>query len=224
MFLKNIKYIFASTLRRKILDKLLSDNVGYFKSDSVVLDIGGRDRGKFIKPKNNVKKWIFADIDPSYNPDVVLDVSDMKPIKSNSIDVILATELFEHVAEPQKGIKECFRVLKKGGIFIISAPFLYRIHADPDDFQRWTDKKWIYELETIGFKLEKIEVMGRFFSVMSDNFRFFIQSLPRLIKYILYPLVLMSDFISLLDRTKLILNSKILDSFHGGYFIVATKS
>ena len=86
----------------------------------IVLDIGGRDRGKFRKPKENVEKWIFADINPNHNPDIILDVADMKQIESESIDVINAIELFEHVEKIKKGLRECFRVLKNNGIIIIS--------------------------------------------------------------------------------------------------------
>jgi len=43
----------------------------------VVLDIGGRNRGKFIKPKDKVEKWIFADIESKHKPDIVVDVCDI---------------------------------------------------------------------------------------------------------------------------------------------------
>ena len=218
-----LKYIFGATVRRKTLDNLLGDCLEYFEGDLVVLDIGGRDRGNFKKPKESVKKWIFADVNSSHDPDVVLNVADMSAIKNNFVDIVLATELFEHVSKPEKGIGECFRVLKKKGVFIISAPFLYRIHNDPDDFQRWTDEKWRRELRKTGFKVERFEVMGRFFSVMADNFRFFVQSLPRLLRYIIYPLVLVSDLVSLLDKTNFVLENNLLSSFHGGYFMIFRK-
>ncbi|MCK5039975.1 MAG: methyltransferase domain-containing protein [Candidatus Aenigmarchaeota archaeon] len=37
----------------------------------------------------------------------------MNKIKTQSIDVVNAIELFEHVEYPEKGLKECHRVLKK---------------------------------------------------------------------------------------------------------------
>ena len=183
-----LKYYLLSTYRRKLTDKFHAKYEHLYKG--IVLDIGGRDRGKFLKPRSKVKKWIFADIEKKHNPEIVLDVADMKQIKTESIDVISAIELFEHVEEIEKGLKECFRVLKKGGTILISIPFLFPVHADPYDFQRWTADKWKKELNNINFKIEKIEIMGRFFTVLCDMKKNFIKSLfiPfRYIGYLFFP-------------------------------------
>lgn len=94
-----------------------------------------------MKNQKIVEKWIFVDVEEKHNPDIVLDVADMGKIKDESIDVINAIELFEHVEKIQQGLKECYRVLKKDGVMILSTPFLFPIHADPYDFQRWTEEK-----------------------------------------------------------------------------------
>jgi len=56
-----------------------------------------------------------------HNPDIVLDVANMKNMGDESIDVINAIELFEHVEDIEKSLDECYRILKKGGIMIISS-------------------------------------------------------------------------------------------------------
>ncbi len=157
--------------RRKSLDNLLEENKDYYKG--VVLDIGGRDRGRFQKPKQQVEKWIFADIVTEHNPDIVLDVANMEVIETETIDVVNAIELFEHVEQIKHGIKECYRVLKQGGVMILSAPFMYPIHADPYDFQRWTEHKWKKELEKSGFTIEKFQITGFYFTVLADSLRIF---------------------------------------------------
>lgn len=220
--LKNrIRYYFWATYRRKILDKLLEKNKHYYKG--VVLDIGGRDRGKFKKPKDKVEKWIFADIKEKHNPDVVLDVTDMNRIEAETTDVINAIELFEHVENPQKGLKECYRVLKKDGVMILSAPFLHPIHADPHDYQRWTAEKWKKELERIGFKIEKFIIMGGYFTVLANMKKLFINSLPRVLRWFLYLFYPLLDLLVKLDNTNYIKNNDKLNKFHGGYFIVSNK-
>jgi SAM-dependent methyltransferase len=214
----------SASLRRKVLDIMLVSVSDFFTPNSVVLDIGGRDRGCFEKPRNKVKKWIFADIEPKHNPDIVLDVSDMKVVKNLTIDIIVATELFEHVSEPELGLKECFRVLRKGGHMILSAPFLYRVHGDPYDFQRWTDTKWKKELTETGFEIERLEVMGRYFSTVADGWKFFASTLPKIIRYPLYLCLWYVDRVAeKLDKTQAVINSPMLGSFHGGYFIVVKK-
>ncbi|MDH5684555.1 MAG: class I SAM-dependent methyltransferase, partial [candidate division WOR-3 bacterium] len=116
-----LQYYFWATYHRRLLDKLLEQSKNYYKG--VVLDIGGRDRGSFVSPKDKVEKWIFADIENKYKPDIVMDVCDMSGINNESIDVVNAIELFEHVENPKKGLRECYRVLKKRGIMVLSAPF-----------------------------------------------------------------------------------------------------
>lgn len=219
--IKNIQYYFWATYRRKILDKLLEEDKHYYKG--VVLDIGGRDRGKFQKPKDKVEKWIFADVEEKHNPDIVLDVENMDKFGTESIDVINATELFEHVENPEKGLRECYRVLKKDGVIILSVPFLHPIHADPFDFQRWTEGKWRKVLEEIGFEIEKFEIMGRYFTVMMDMKKALIKQFPFGVRHfckLFYPLM---DLFVKLDNTRWVKNSSGLNKFHGGYFMILKK-
>jgi SAM-dependent methyltransferase len=219
--LKKIKYYFWSSYRRKILDKLQYKYISEYQG--IVLDIGGRDRGEFKKPKSKVEKWIFADIEPKHEPDIILDVADMQNVKSESIDVVNAIELFEHVENINDGLSECYRVLKFGGKFLISVPFLAHIHADPFDFQRWTLTKWKSELQKLNFIIENIEINGRFFTVFSEMNKIFIKSLPVVIKHFAYLSFPIFDLISKLDNLKIVKNHKILGNFHGGYFIIAKK-
>lgn len=223
LFIEDMKigYYFLATYHRKHLDKLLKKNFHLYRG--TVLDIGGRDRGIFRSPKNSVQKWITADIEPSRKPDIILDVAHMDAIADKSIDVISALELFEHVREIDSGINECWRILKYGGSIIISAPFLYRLHADPSDYQRWTKDKWEEELKRRGFQIKELAVMGVFFTVWSDMAKTFLNSLPFGLKYLGFVFHPLLDFVVALDSLKPVKGHKILGSYHGGYFIIARK-
>lgn len=216
-----LKYYLKSSYRRQQLDRLLNKYKAEYKG--IVLDIGGRDRGAFKKPKTQVQKWIFADIEEQHQPDIILDVSNMHNIDSGSINVISALELFEHVAEIEDGIKECFRVLKNGGKLILSVPFLFPVHADPIDFQRWTNTKWVNELERIGFKIEKIEIMGRFFTILNGMIKTFIHTLPQFIRHFSYISIPFLNLVNKLDDSNWVIKHPKLGNYHGGYFIIAKK-
>lgn len=103
---KKIRYYLWASYRRRLLDKL--QNKYSFLYKGIVLDIGGRDRGMFKKPKDKVEKWIFADIESKHNPDIILDVADMNMFLNSSIDCISAMELFEHVEKIEKGWNKVF--------------------------------------------------------------------------------------------------------------------
>lgn len=216
-----IQYYLRTSERRKILDKL-SSKYSYLY-EGIVLDIGGRDKGKFNKPKQKVKKWIFADIETKHNPDIQLDVSDMNHFNDESIDIINAMELFEHVKKINSGISECYRILKNEGKMILSVPFLHRIHADPYDYQRWTLDKWIIELEKTGFIIETRKITGLYFTVLTDFRKAFIQSLPIVLRYPFYLYYPIFDILKQLDNLKIVKQHKRLGSFHGGYFFILKK-
>lgn len=55
-----------------------------------------------------------------------------------SFDVVLCTEVLEHLPEPQRGIDEMHRVLKPGGTLLLTTRFLFPIHDAPHDYFRFT--------------------------------------------------------------------------------------
>ena len=49
-------------------------------------------------------------------------------------------------------------MLKPGGFAVISTPFLFRVHARPHDYSRWTSAGLAALLEQAGFAKENIRV------------------------------------------------------------------
>ena len=157
------------TFRRYHLDNLLSQIDFYGK----VLDVGGKKinkRGKFRPPINNVISWEYLNTDESTNPDYIYNAEKIG-LDSASFDFIVLTEVLEHLENPILALKECNRLLKKSGTLILTMPFLYGIHGDPNDFQRWTPSKFNLELTKVGFKEIEILTMGGFFAVLFDLLR-----------------------------------------------------
>lgn len=103
-----------------------------------VLNIGsGGDIYAILK--DNVHFQIDQlDIDPDRKPDIVADASDMNMIADKTYDYVFAMEVLEHVPTPQAAVDEIYRVLKSGGEFIFSTPFIFPIHDEPHDYYRYT--------------------------------------------------------------------------------------
>src|SRR6476661_3646451 len=59
-------------------------------------------------------------------------------VRDAAFDVVLCTEVLEHLREPQQAIDEMFRVLKPGGRLLLTTRFLFPIHDAPDDYFRYT--------------------------------------------------------------------------------------
>ena len=154
------------SFRRHYLDSVLSMVI--FKGR--VLDIGGKKekkRGNFRSPLDKVDSWEYLNVDKSTNPDYCCSAENI-PIEENKFDMALMAEVLEHLENPSKVLQEACRILKPTGKIIATMPFLYPIHADPYDYQRWTPERIKLEFEKAGFTIEKITPMGSVFAVMYD--------------------------------------------------------
>lgn len=157
------------TCRRLLIDNALEANKSLIKG--FVVDIGGKKvnkRGDFRLPENI--QCVYVNIDPNTQPDILCDAAKI-PIQSSSVDTVLLCEILEHLRYPDKVLTEAHRLLRKNGILIGTVPFLYPIHADPHDYQRWTEYKISEELKQTGFHNIKVLPMGGAIAVLIDVFK-----------------------------------------------------
>jgi SAM-dependent methyltransferase len=73
-----------------------------------------------------------------------------------TFDVIIAEQVFEHLLWPYRAGKNVFAMLRPGGYFLITTPFLIRIHDHPHDCSRWSETGLRYFLAECGFPLNGI--------------------------------------------------------------------
>lgn len=81
---------------------------------------------------------VTMDIDPRHEPDVLADVCEMTCFEDEAFDVIFMIEVLEHVQSPKRAVAELRRVLKEGGVLLLSTPFVFGVHDAPHDFFRYT--------------------------------------------------------------------------------------
>ena len=83
------------------------------------------------------KSYVGCDMRPGPGVDRVEDVTAIS-LPDGSAGTVLCIETFEHVFAVSKAFDEVFRLLKPGGIFVITSPLNFRIHGYPDDYWRMT--------------------------------------------------------------------------------------
>jgi SAM-dependent methyltransferase len=88
-------------------------------------------------------------------PDLYFNGEEL-PFANETFDGILCTHVFEHVANLDKLINECKRVLKPTGVIIFSVPFIYREHEMPFDFRRFTIEGLRKIFVDLDFKVESL--------------------------------------------------------------------
>lgn len=103
---------------------------------------------------NKWKEFGFLSYDNKFYPE--LDICNRG--LNRSYDLIIAEQVFEHLAYPYRAGKNVFEMLKSGGYFLITTPFLLKIHPDPIDCNRWTPLGLKYFLNECGFDLDEILV------------------------------------------------------------------
>jgi SAM-dependent methyltransferase len=96
----------------------------------------------------------------SLSQDVILYDGVSLPFPDQQFDWVLATEIFEHCAQPEQLMRSIARVLCSSGGLVMTVPFLAGIHEPPNDYQRWTNFGLERLLRGAGFSDVKITAMG----------------------------------------------------------------
>lgn len=160
------------SLRRHFVDDFHLRHIPGISQGSLVLDLGGNrvgKRGIFNIDRYNIHV-IYANLSVAKLPHVQADAAAL-PFPEGLFDAVICSELLEHVPDPVHVVTEIHRVTRRKGTVLICVPFLNRIHGDPEDYGRYTDRYWRRVLERAGFTEISIEKQGLFWSVLVDMIR-----------------------------------------------------
>lgn len=113
--------------------------------------------------KADVEQNAAGDIDFLIDPHVA-----ETSYSSHYFDLVLCLDVLEHVEDGAAVVQELFRVLRPGGMVLISTPFMYREHEYPYDRRRYTSIGIREELLRAGFHEVRVEKFGNVWQAMSD--------------------------------------------------------
>lgn len=144
--------------------------------------------------------------------DVQLDAARL-PFPADSFDVVLISEVIEHLPDADMALAEISRILKPGGLLLITWPFNYMMHEIPHDYARYTEFGMAMRLDKIGMKIEylfrrgnalvllwaiveflsnglceslsRLPVLGKVFRLLKDPFLFVVFDTPYKLYYLL---------------------------------------
>ena len=212
------------TFRRTHLDDALAERAHLLSGR--VLDVGGKKlkkRGRFRPDAAPAESWQYLNVDAGSDPDFLAS-ADAVPVDDDHFDSILMSEVLEHLRTPEAALAEARRVLRPGGRLVATIPFLFPVHGDPDDFQRWTPEKLRIELDRAGLVVEELSPMGSAAAVVFDlcwiSWYAYAQRLPvALHRVAALPFLVVKPLVALLDARL----GRVRGRITTGYLVVARK-
>ncbi|MEJ0024616.1 MAG: methyltransferase domain-containing protein [Rhizomicrobium sp.] len=121
----------------------------------------------------NVSEYVGVDVEVSGHEtkrmevDVYYDGKTL-PFPDDHFDGIFSSEVFEHVFNLPAILNELHRVLRPGGIMLITVPFAVEEHEVPYDFGRYSSFGLKHILETAGFEIRIQEKRGTFIAALTQ--------------------------------------------------------
>jgi SAM-dependent methyltransferase len=110
------------------------------KSEVKVLDVGSYDVNGSYKHLFNEQKYTYTGLDMEDGPNVDIVLRhpyDWEAIETDSFDVVISGQAFEHIEFFWKTMEEMTRVLKKDGLLCLIAPNGFGEHRCPVDCYRF---------------------------------------------------------------------------------------
>lgn len=104
------------------------------------------------------------------------------PVADGSRDVVLSVQVLEHVRDLDRYLSEAGRVLRPGGMLVLSTHGNWLYHPHPEDHRRWTRTGLIVDLEARGFVVEQIDSIAGPLATTTmirlAGYAFFLRRLP----------------------------------------------
>ena len=173
----DVYYVKASIL--KALKTALSE----FKGTLIDIGCGKMPYKEYIFANSEVCRYVGLDIentlvyDKNVKPDFTWDGIKM-PFNTNEFDCAMATEVLEHCPEPETVLKETYRVLKPGGVFFFTVPFLWNLHEVPHDEYRYTPFSLERHFRNAGFSDVEIKATGGWHAAMAQMLGLWLKRSP----------------------------------------------
>jgi len=124
-----------------------------------VLDLGCGNR-PYQPMLVNASEYVAYDIDHAGSLPEIVGTAQCLPFQEATFDGVLSTQVIEHVSDPWLMLEEISRILRSGGLLVLSAPQAWRLHEVPHDYYRYTPYGLRHLIERAGMSVLEIVNQG----------------------------------------------------------------
>ena len=86
--------------------------------------------------------------------------ADALPMRTGRASVVVSTQYLEHADDPALVLREARRVLRGGGVLLLSTHGVFPHHGHPRGYWRWTEEGLRRQIAAAGFSVERIHRQG----------------------------------------------------------------
>jgi SAM-dependent methyltransferase len=147
---------------RYIVREFVQDAAENLPVVSPVVEIGarpaeGQEQEAYLRDFFPGVEYIGCDVQEGPNVDRVEDIHKLS-FADDSVGTVVCVEVLEHVHDPLRAVREIHRVLKPGGVAVLTSVMFFPIHSHPWDFWRFTPEG--FELVLSPFETSLVFAVG----------------------------------------------------------------
>lgn len=164
-FVQHVRDGFVLDLLQNSVSKTLAVWAKQFPKKSKVLDVGCGQQPYRRLIESFDYNYFSADIAQNSQNTVnfIINLEESLPddlLADGPFDMILATEVIEHVQKLEYCFENFRKLLAPGGQLLVTCPFVFPLHEEPFDFWRPTPYALSELSNQAGFKILQLEKLG----------------------------------------------------------------
>lgn len=141
--------VYADQNQARVARQTLGRLIDRLPSDAVALNIGAGQTD--YRGVTNLELCDGPTVD-------IIGHGSTLPLNDASVDLVIAQEVLEHVADYPALVSEIHRVLKPGGAFYCQVPFQIGFHPGPDDYWRFSRQALEYVFSAPRWSRESLQI------------------------------------------------------------------
>lgn len=121
----------------------------------------------------------FGKVEKAYDAELTY-TCDLRaiPVEDARFDLVVCTQVLEHVPDPLAVLSELRRVTKPTGVIYASAPLFYEEHEVPYDYYRYTQYAWAHLASEAGLELRDIDWLEGYYGTLAYQLQYAAVNLP----------------------------------------------